>query len=190
MSTNSALRYVLSTPGVAALLIASFVFADHANAADLKVMKTGLGFGRVSSSTPGINCGTDCDQTYATAVSFTLTAIEDPGSEFAGWSGDCSGTLPCPVTMSADRSVRAEFRPAAPIAELSDLAPGGIATYLAATANAHVNSPARFIKALPREFKQNWILMPRSESLQTGTAQSPRILLPSAELPRKSLPSE
>ena len=180
MSTDSALRYVLSTPGLAALLIASFVFADHANAADLKVMKTGLGFGRVSSSDPGINCGTDCDQNYTSAVSFTLTATADPGSEFAGWSGDCSGTLPCPVTMSADRSVRAEFRTIVPIAPLGDLTPGGIATYLAAAANAHVNSPARFINALPRVFKQNWILMPRSESLQTGTAQSPRILLPNA----------
>src|SRR5262249_39266169 len=47
-------------------------------------------------------------------------------------------------------------------------------------ANPTVNSAARFIKALPIEYKQNWILMSRSESLQTGTAEFPRILLPSA----------
>ena len=51
----------------------------------------------------------DCDQSYTSAVSFTLTAIQDPGSMFSGWSGDCSGTLPCLVTMSADRSVRANL---------------------------------------------------------------------------------
>src|SRR6185503_10580116 len=121
MSTNSALRYVLSAPGLAALLIASFAFADRVNAADLRVMKTGLGSGRISSSTPGIDCGADCDQTYTSAVSFTLTAFPDPDSQFSGWSGDCSGTLPCPVTMSADRSVRAEFSPIVAIAPLGDL---------------------------------------------------------------------
>ena len=57
--------------------------------------------------------------------------------------------------------------------------PEDVADYLAA--NPEVNSPARFLAALPPEFKQNWILMSRSESLQTGTAQSPRILLPSAD---------
>ena len=45
--------------------------------------------------------------------------------------------------------------------------------------NPGVNTSARFIKALGSEYKQNWLLMTRSESLQTGTAESPRILLPS-----------
>ena len=40
------------------------------------------------------------------------------------------------------------------------------------------------MEALPVDFRQNWILMVRSESLQTGTATSPRILLPSADLQR------
>ena len=57
MSTNSALRYVLSAPGVVAFAIASLAFADRVNAADLRVIKTGLGSGRVSSSTPGIESG-------------------------------------------------------------------------------------------------------------------------------------
>jgi hypothetical protein len=44
-----------------------------------------------------------------------------------------------------------------------------------------VNTPARFVRALPLEYRKNWILMTRSESLQTGTAKYPRILLPSAK---------
>jgi len=64
---------------------------------------------------------------------------------------------------------------------LTDLTPGGINTYLSTMANAQVNTPARFLNALGDEFKKNWILMTRSESLQTGTAVSPRILLPSAD---------
>jgi hypothetical protein len=61
---------------------------------------------------------------------------------------------------------------------LTSFTPAGIAAYL--TANPTVNTAARFIKALPSEYKQNWLLMPRSESLQPGTAEFPRILLPSA----------
>src|SRR5262249_16414935 len=49
------------------------------------------------------------------------------------------------------------------------------------TANPLVNTAARFVKALPAAYKWNWILMSRSESLQTGTADSPRLLLPSPD---------
>ncbi len=81
--------------------------------------------------------------------------------------------------MSADRSVRAVFDLATPIPTLAGFTPTDIQNYL--TANPIVNTPARFLKALPIEFKQNWLLMTRSESLQTGTAESPRLLLPSAD---------
>src|SRR5262249_53463243 len=60
-----------------------------------------------------------------------------------------------------------------------DFTPEGIRDYLAA--NPAVNTTARFIKALPIEYKRNWILMSRSESLQTGIAELLRILLPSAD---------
>ena len=33
----------------------------------------------------------------------------DTNSFFAGWSGDCSGTDPCTVTMGPGKSVTAEF---------------------------------------------------------------------------------
>jgi hypothetical protein len=39
----------------------------------------------------------------------TLTATPGGGSTFAGWSGDCSGTGTCQVTMSAARSATATF---------------------------------------------------------------------------------
>src|SRR5262249_39788871 len=145
----------------------------------LKVMKMGLGSGTITSNPPGINCGTTCDATYGSAVAVTLTATPDAGSMFVRWEGDATGTTnPVTVTMSASRSVRAVFDLSPAIPALTDLTPTGIQTYL--TANPTVNSAGRFINALPREFKQNWILMSRSESLQTGTAEFPRLLLPSA----------
>lgn len=160
------------------LLVAGAILASHVAAANLKVMKVGLGSGTVTSPA-GINCGTGgtaCDLTSSAAV--TLTA--DPASSFVKWDGDCAGTAPtCNLTLGVDRSVRAEFRPDVPIPEIGDFTPEGIRDYLAA--NPTVNSPARFLKALPAAFKQGWILMTRSESLQTGTAELPRILLSSID---------
>lgn len=163
-------------PCIVILLLTAI--SSIAAAADLKVMKLGLGSGVVASGT-GINCGSDCDETYGSPVTVTLAAAPGAGSTFLRWGGDCSGTaLLCTLTMSANRSVRAEFSLASAIPALGSFTPEGIQTYL--TANAAVNTPARFIKALPAEYKLNWILMTRSESLQTGTAEFPRILLPNA----------
>jgi hypothetical protein len=39
----------------------------------------------------------------------TLTATADTGSAFAGWSGDCSGTGDCVLTVDAAKSVTATF---------------------------------------------------------------------------------
>src|SRR2546423_11739795 len=39
----------------------------------------------------------------------TLAAAADAGSSFAGWSGLCSGTGGCTVTMDADKAVTATF---------------------------------------------------------------------------------
>ena len=161
----------------AALLLCFALFSLPARAADLRVMKTGLGSGTITA--PGtINCGTSCDAAFTTAASVILTATASAGSTFAGWQGDCAGTaLTCNLVMSAGRSVRAEFSVAIP--PLATFTPAGIQAYL--TANPTVNSAPRFLKALPDEYKRNWILMSRSESLQTGTAESPRILLPGVD---------
>lgn len=143
----------------------------------LSVLKTGLGSGNVTGS--GITCGTVCDANFTgTSTVVTLTATADPGSTFMGWSGPCTvmGST-CTVTMSTARAVVANFQLSTAITQITDFTPSGLETYL--TAHPEVNTPARFVAALPQEYRQNWILMSRSESLQTGTAHSPRILMPS-----------
>jgi Divergent InlB B-repeat domain len=166
---------------VVAVATLAFALANAAIAADLKVMKTGLGTGTITSTAPGIICGGTCDATFLATASVTLTATPAAGSVFIGWGGDCSGALTCSMAMGVNRSVRAEFALAAaiPTLNVSDMNPAGIQAYL--TANPTVNTPARFVKALPVEFKRNWILMTRSESLQTGIAAMPRILMPSVD---------
>src|SRR5262245_13300026 len=76
---------------------------------------TNAGGGTVTSSPAGINCGSDCTETYTfdppsfPAVHVTLTATPDVGKVFTGWSGACSGTGTCEVAMNQSRSVTATF---------------------------------------------------------------------------------
>jgi uncharacterized repeat protein (TIGR01451 family) len=79
----------------------------------LTVARGGTGSGRVTSSPPGIDCGSDCSGSYDHNTVVNLTAIPAAGSVFAGWSGNCSGTAnPFGITMNASRSCTATFVPA------------------------------------------------------------------------------
>jgi aryl-phospho-beta-D-glucosidase BglC (GH1 family) len=80
----------------------------------LTVAKAGAGSGTVTSSPSGINCGSTCSANYANGTSVTLTASAASGSSFAGWSGACSGTGACTVSMTAARSVTATFNGSTP----------------------------------------------------------------------------
>ena len=76
---------------------------------DLTVTKIGTGEGTVSSNPAGINCGSDCTENYPEGTSVTLTATPDSSFVFAGWSGACSGSGTCVVTMDAAKNVTATF---------------------------------------------------------------------------------
>jgi hypothetical protein len=75
----------------------------------LTVGLAGTGSGTVASNPVGINCPATCTAKFNSGALVTLTALPATGSMFAGWSGACSGTAPCSVTMSAARSVTATF---------------------------------------------------------------------------------
>jgi hypothetical protein len=78
---------------------------------NLTVSRTGTGTGTVTSSPAGINCGATCSAAFASGSTVNLTATAAAGSTFAGWSGACTGTGNCSVTMSEARSVTAQFNP-------------------------------------------------------------------------------
>jgi hypothetical protein len=75
----------------------------------LTVVPSGTGSGLVLSSPAGIGCGETCSASFERGTVVTLSAIADEGSTFIGWSGDCTGTDPCVVTMTEARSVGAQF---------------------------------------------------------------------------------
>jgi hypothetical protein len=72
---------------------------------------TPVGTGTVTSTPSGISCGTDCSESYVSGTPVTLTATPATGAGFTGWSGACTGTGSCVVTVDAAKSVTATFNP-------------------------------------------------------------------------------
>ena len=75
----------------------------------LTLMKAGSGKGTLSSSPAGIDCGSSCAHAFTHGTAVTLTATPSAGSTFRGWSGACSGTGSCTLTMNADQTATATF---------------------------------------------------------------------------------
>lgn len=116
LAPNSAFTFTLNfTPGAAGQRSATvnitsndndenpYTFAVQGTGSQhrLTTNKTGSGTGSIALSPAGGN--------YNHNTIVTVTAKADAGSTFSGWSGDCSGTGACSVTMTSARSVTATF---------------------------------------------------------------------------------
>ena len=81
----------------------------------LTVTKAGTGNGTITSSPKGINCGSECNETFPKGRKLkriTLKVKPDASSTFSGWGGDCQayGTkTSCRLTMDSDKNVTASF---------------------------------------------------------------------------------
>ena len=64
----------------------------------------------MTSTPPGIDCDGGCSASFDSGTVITLGATAGQHSQFADWSGDCTG-VDCELTMDADRSVSAHFDP-------------------------------------------------------------------------------
>ncbi|HWJ42544.1 MAG TPA: hypothetical protein VNR67_03840 [Solirubrobacterales bacterium] len=79
----------------------------------LAVTVEGSGGGTLVSEPTGIACGGTCEDEFDQGSTVTISARPASGSRIAGWSG-CDaqpGVATCAVTMTADRTVAAEFEP-------------------------------------------------------------------------------
>ena len=97
---------------------------------DLTVTVAGTGNGSVSSAPSGIDCGADCAETFDYGTAITLTAVAETGSTFAGWTGACSGSGDCALTITETTNVTATF----------DLTPYDLAVTVVGTGNGSVSS--------------------------------------------------
>ena len=90
------------------------VGAAFASTAQVTLTVSG-GIGGVVTSVPGgIDCGTTCIAGYAFGTLVSLVATPNPGFVFTGWTGACSGTNVCDLTMDSNKSVGAMFSSVAP----------------------------------------------------------------------------
>jgi hypothetical protein len=78
--------------------------------AALAISKSGTGSGTVTAD-PGtiVWNGYAGTANYVPGTVLTLTASENAGSIFSGWSGGCTGTGTCNVTMNGDTNITATF---------------------------------------------------------------------------------
>jgi hypothetical protein len=79
--------------------------ADYA----LGLIVSGSGAGKVVSTPAGIDTTTSFSARFSSGSSVSLHATPSTYSYFSGWSGDCSGTADCLLTMTADRVATATF---------------------------------------------------------------------------------
>ena len=75
----------------------------------LTVTLAGTGAGSVESVPAAIQCGAACQVVFPAGTQVTLAATAVPGSGFTGWSGDCTGTDDCQLTMDRVSQVTATF---------------------------------------------------------------------------------
>jgi hypothetical protein len=75
----------------------------------LAISLAGAGAGAVTSKAAGISCAASCSPQVAAGKKVTLSAKAATGSTFSGFSGACTGTKACKVTMSEAKSVTATF---------------------------------------------------------------------------------
>lgn len=115
-----------------------YAFGPTGPAHALTVTKSGEGEGTVESEPAGIDCGTACKAEYNAGTEVTLTATPDAHSEFSGWSGACTGTGACTVTISEAKSVGAEFE----VAPLFALEPGTAEPGTAASPDVAAAAPS------------------------------------------------
>lgn len=75
----------------------------------LAVSISGSGAGTVTSNPPGINCPTTCSAVFPQDTNVTLSESAGSNDVFSSWTGACSGTADCSVTLSGADSVTANF---------------------------------------------------------------------------------
>ena len=133
----------------------------------VNITTSGFGAGVVLSSFNNANWDkSDIVVHYASGTKVTFSAVPDRGYVFSGWSGDCSGSGVCQLTMDNAKNVTAIFglgtsqditvSTPAPISAaynsqftVAATAPGGVVTYSSGSPNICTNSGATFTMIAP-----------------------------------------
>jgi hypothetical protein len=98
------------------VVVLAFFAMPAAHAAAVKTFSLALtvnGPGEVECEVEGV-VELFCEPEYAENTAITLIPVPESGAEFSGWSGDCSGTGNCELTMDQNREATATFEEITP----------------------------------------------------------------------------
>jgi hypothetical protein len=114
------------------------------------VSRTGTGSGTVTSTPPGISCGSVCAFNYAQNTAVTLNAAPAVGSTFTGWSSSCTGTAATTtMTLSANSICVANFVVSTATTGRADLAWDAVVSGTLAGYRAYYGmSPGVYLQAI------------------------------------------
>jgi YVTN family beta-propeller protein len=104
-------------------------------ATSFSLVVTLAGSGTVTSSPSGVDCGSVCSASFSAGTDVSLTASPASGSTFAGWSGACTGTRGCSLTMNGDEFIAATFNAPPP-----DFSLGASSSNMSVTPGASVST--------------------------------------------------
>ncbi len=134
----------------------------------LTVTKSGTGAGTVTSNSPGIDCGDTCAASFTKGTKVALRPAAGTGSLFIGWSGVCSGTTTCTISMNANKAVGAQFNTGACVYTLSPVKK--TVTYKGGKFTATITAKGSSYCPSPDIFKEgDWIEYTSTFSNTKGT---------------------
>src|ERR1700744_4022373 len=84
-------------------------FNATASPIQLTVKSVGNGAGTVTSTPAGINCPQSCTASFPKGTAVVLTPSPEAGTTFAGWSGPCTGTGICKLTLETSTAAMPTF---------------------------------------------------------------------------------
>ena len=126
---------------------ATFVATPPPARVTLTVSLVGAGTGRVTSAPAGIDCPGTCSMSVNSGAAVTLTAAQNAGSTFAGWSNTCAGKVACAVTPSTDTAISAQFD-TTQVGPPPDDCAGLVPASPGAPSARHTTRPDRFLSNL------------------------------------------
>lgn len=113
----------------------------------LTVTPPASGVGTVTSNPQGINCPTTCSVSFPPNTTVQLSATATGSYFFGGWSGGCSGTGSCNVSMTGSEIVGATFN----AGEELTVSMAGTGTGIVISSPGGINCPTTCTAAFPPE---------------------------------------
>jgi len=101
--------FALASASILAAACSGPIGTGSAGAGRHSLHITVTGQGSVRSAAIGADCAIDCRVSLQSGQAVHLEAVAQNGTSFVGWTGACSGTAACDLTLSADAEVGAKF---------------------------------------------------------------------------------